>query len=648
MFDFVRKHTRIMQGLLVLLIVPSFVLVGVESYSKFMDEDGIVAKVAGKDITQTEWDQAHRRMVERVRSQQPDVDPSLFDKPEFKKQVLESLVREYVLSVAARDLKLRAADARLVRMFATDQQYAFLRNPDGSLNKELLQAQGMSAAQFADRLRLDMSVNQVLGGVAGTGMVSTVANREAVEAMFQVREVQWMKFEPKNYAAQLNPTVEQLKAFYNSPDNSKDFTVPEKADVQYVQLDLDTLKKGVSVPEDELRRSYKENIARFTQPEERRASHILIKAEKSAPTSEKQAAKAKAEQLLAQLKKNPAQFAELAKKNSDDPGSAVNGGDLDFFGRDAMAKPFEEAAFSLKQGEISGVVETDYGYHIITVTGVRGGQPLPYEAVRAQIEDDARKQLAQRQYAEAAENFTNKVYEQPDSLKPVADDLKLTVQTVDNVLRSPGAKDQGVLSNPRLLEALFDPANRAKNRNTEAIEVGPNKLVSARIVKYTPASKPAFEQVQAQVRERWVAAESLKAARKDAEQKLALWKRSPDKAQLPGPVQMSRRMAFAQPPAVLDAALRVPDKQLPAWVVADIGPEGSALVKVNKVLPLQITPQEVQETESQFSGYWAKAEAEAYFQSLKQKYKVEYMNAGKKVMEESTKADEAQKSASAT
>ncbi|CAH0353506.1 SurA N-terminal domain-containing protein [Aquabacterium sp. CECT 9606] len=647
MFDFVRKHTRVMQGLLVLLIVPSFVLVGVQSYSKFMDDDGIVAKVAGKDITQTEWDQAHRRMVERVRSQQPDVDPSTFDKPEFKKQVLESLVREYVLSVAARDLNLRAADARLVRMFATDQQYAFLRNPDGSLNKELLQAQGMTAAQFAERLRLDMSVNQVLGGVAGTGLTSTVSNREAVEALFQVREVQWMKFEPKNYVAQLNPTVDQLKAFYNSPANTKDFMVPEKADVEYVVLDLDVLKKGVSVPEEELRRSYQENITRYTQPEERRASHILIKAEKSAPAAQKQAAQAKAEQLLAQLKKDPAQFAELAKKNSDDPGSAVNGGDLDFFGRGAMAKPFEDAAFSLKQGDISGVVETDYGYHIITVTGLRGGQPQPFEAVRAQIEDDARKQLAQRQYAEAAESFTNKVYEQPDSLKPVADDLKLTVQKAADVLRSPGTKDQGLLGNARLLEALFDASNRAKNRNTEAIEVGPNKLVSARIVKYTPASKPPFEQMQTQVRERWIAAESVKAARQDADQKMAMWKQAPDKAQLPAPVQMSRRLVFSQPPAVLDAALRVPEKQLPAWVVVDIGHEGSALLKVNKVLPLQITPQEVQETEAQFAGYWGKAEADAYFNSLKKKYKVEYLNDGKKLMEESAKPGEAQKTASA-
>jgi len=647
MFDFVRKHTRVMQGLLVLLIVPSFAFVGVESYSKFMDDDGTVAKVAGQKISQAEWDQAHRRAVERARAQQPDTDPASFDKPEFKQQVLESLVREYVLSVASRDLNLRAPDARLVRLFATDQQYAFLRNPDGSLNKGLLQAQGMSAAQFQERLRLDMSVSQVLGGVSATGLTSTASNRAAVEALFQVRDVQWLKFEPKNYTAQLNPTDDQLKAYYNSPANAKDFLVPEKADVQYLQLDLDSLRMRVSVPEDELKRAYQENLSKFTQPEERRASHILIKAEKSASPADKQAARAKAEQLLAQLKKNPTQFAELAKKNSDDPGSAVNGGDLDFFGRGAMTKPFEDAAFSLKQGQISDVIETDFGFHVITVTGVRGGQAQPYEAVRAQIEDEARKQLALRQYAEAAEKFNNLVYEQSDSLKPAADELKLTVQTAADVLHHPGTKDQGALSNSRLLEALFDANNRAKGRNTEAIEVGPNKLVSARIVKYSAASKPPFEQVQAKVRERWVAAESIKAAHQDAEQKLALWKQSPDKAQLPASVQMSRRLVFSQPPVVLDAALRVPEKQLPAWQVVDLGPEGSALIKVNKVLPLQIAPQEVQETENQFGGYWGRAEAEAYYQSLKKKYKVEFLNEGKKLIE-GGKAADAQKTASAS
>ena len=644
MFEFVRRNTRILQLILVLLILPSFVLVGMEGYSQFTDGAGTVAKVGKQKVSQQEWDNAHRNFVERQRSQRPDLDISLFDQPEVKQQSLDALIREYVLLMAANDQHLTVPAGRIMRIFANDPQFAALRNPDGTVNKALLEARGMSPLQLETMLRQELTVAQVLGGVQMSSHGAQQSTRAAVDALFQVRDVQWVKFEPKAYMAQLNPTAEQLQAFYKDPANAAWLTTPEQADVQYVVLDLDTLKARVSVSDDELRRSYKENIQRYSTPEERRASHILIKAEASASADEKKAARAKAEQLLAQLQKNPAQFAELARKNSDDPGSGANGGDLDFFARGDMVKPFEEAAYGLKPGQISGLVESEFGFHIIQLTGVRGGETKPFEAVRAEIEDDARKQLAQRQYAEAAEKFTNMVYEQSDSLQPVADELKLPVQTANGVLRQPGSKDQGDLSNRRLLDTLFDATNRSKGHNTEAVEVGTNKLVSARIVKYRPAALMPFDQAQAQVRERWMTAQALKAARADAEQKMALWKESPEKASLPAAVQMSRRTVFAQPAAVLDAALRVPEAQLPAWTVVSLGDEGVALLKVNKVVPLEVKPEELKEMQAQFGGYWARAEADAYYRALKREYKVEYLNEGKSVVE---KATAAQKSASA-
>lgn len=644
MFEFVRRNTRILQLILVLLILPSFVLVGMEGYSQFTDGAGTVAKVGKQKVSQQEWDNAHRNFVERQRSQRPDLDISLFDQPEVKQQSLDALIREYVLLMAANDQHLTVPAGRIMRIFANDPQFAALRNPDGTVNKALLEARGMSPLQLETMLRQELTVAQVLGGVQMSSHGAQQSTRAAVDALFQVRDVQWVKFEPKAYMAQLNPTAAQLQAFYKDPANAAWLTTPEQADVQYVVLDLDTLKARVSVSDDELRRSYKENIQRYSTPEERRASHILIKAEASASADEKKAARAKAEQLLAQLQKNPAQFAELARKNSDDPGSGANGGDLDFFARGDMVKPFEDAAYGLKPGQISGLVESEFGFHIIQLTGVRGGETKPFEAVRAEIEDDARKQLAQRQYAEAAEKFTNMVYEQSDSLQPVADELKLPVQTANGVLRQPGSKDQGDLSNRRLLDTLFDATNRSKGHNTEAVEVGTNKLVSARIVKYRPAALMPFDQAQAQVRERWMTAQALKAARADAEQKMALWKQSPEKAALPAAVQMSRRTVFAQPAAVLDAALRVPEAQLPAWTVVSLGDEGVALLKVNKVVPLEVKPEELKEMQAQFGGYWARAEADAYYRALKREYKVEYLNEGKSVVE---KATAAQKSASA-
>lgn len=641
MFNFVRKNTRILQLILVILILPSFVMFGIEGYSRFGDQADTVAKVGKQSITQAEWDNAHRNFVDRVRAQQPDADPKLFDAPEFRKQSLEALVRQHVLAAAAADQRMGVTDARLLRSFTTDPRFAALFNPDGTFNKQLLEAQGMTMQQLEAMVRQELVLGQVLGSVQATGQTSLTANRHAVDALFQVREVQWMKFDPKVYAAQLSPTAEQLQAFYKDPANAAWLASPERADVEYLVLDLDALKQRVSVSEEELRRSYQENLPRFTTPEERRASHILIKTESGASAEQKKAARTKAEGLLAQLKQNPSLFAELARKNSDDPGSAVAGGDLDFFGRGAMVKAFDETAFKLKKGEISGLVETEFGYHIILVTDVRGGQAQPFEAVRPQIEDEARKQLAQRQYAEAAERFTNGVYEQSDSLKPVADELKLSIQTASDVLREPGAKDQGVLGNRRLLDALFDADNRAKARNTEAIEVGASKLVSARVVKHHPASTRAFDEVQAELRERWVSQEAAKAAKADAERKMAEWKQSPEKSGLPAPVEMSRRTIFSQPPAVLEAALRVPAGQLPGWTVVDLGAEGVALIKVNKVLPLTISEQEIKETQNQFGGYWGRAEADAYYRALKRQYKVEFVNEGKKVMDQSPEQQKA-------
>ncbi len=641
MFEFVRNNSRIFQFVLMLVIGLSFVGGGLQGYSDFMSND-TVAKVAGRKISQAEWDNAHRQMVENLRAQAPNVDPKLLDSPEMKKRALDNLIKDYTVQAAWQDQQLPVSDSRLKRIFSTAPDFEQVRNPDGSLNAKLIEAQGLSPAGFAERIRNQLALGQVIGGVEQTAMASKTSSQQAMAAFLQPREVQWQKFEPKNYVAGLNPTTEQLQKFFALPDVGPMFKQPERADVQFLVLDLAALKQKVVVSEEELRKSYQDNIKQFTQAEERRASHILIAADKSLPTADRQAAKVKAEQLLAQVKANPAQFGALARQFSQDPGSAANNGDLNYFSRGAMVPAFENAAFGLQKGQVSGVVETDYGYHIIQLTDVRGGAAQPFEQVRAQLEDDARKQLAQRQYADAAEQFTNTVYEQADSLEPAAKALKLTVQSAAQVLRQPSGKEAGIWSNQRLLEALFDAANRSKGRNTEAIEVGPNQLVSARLVKYYPAAQPPFDQVQAQVKERWVQRESVRLARQDAESKMALWQKTPAMSQLPPAVSLSRRSAQGQPGQLLEAVLRVPESQLPAWRVVDIAPEGLALVKINKVLPLTVSPAEESAARASVARAISKAEAEAYLKALERHYKLDIKVPTTKLVADAEKAASAQ------
>jgi peptidyl-prolyl cis-trans isomerase D len=618
MFEFVRKHTRLLQFILVLLIFPSFVFFGIQGYSGFGDAgNATVAKVAGQKITQAEWDAAQRDQVERVRRQMPGVDVKLFDTPEMRRQVLDALIRERVMLAAADKLHLVTTDDRLQRLFATDPQFAGIRNPDGSVNKDLLIAQGMSSEVFAQRLRQELSMRQVLQGVSGTAIGPASSSNAALDALLQQREVQVQRFEPKDYLAKVSPTDAEIEAYYGNPANAAQFEAPEQADIEYLVLDLDALKKDIKVSDDDLRKYYAENEARYSTPAERRASHILVKAEKSAPAAEREKARAKAEKLLAEVKKNPASFAELARKNSDDPGSAEKGGDLDFFGRGAMVKPFEDAAFGLKPGEISGVVESDFGYHIIQVTGARGGDKKSFEQVRPEIEDEVGKQLAQRKFSEVAVDFGNMVYEQSDSLKPAADKFKLELRSASAVKRVPAPGTSGALANPKFLDALFGNEAVRNKRNTEAVEVGANQLAAGRIVKHAPAHQRPLAEVKAQVRERLAAEQAAALARKEGEARLAELRKAPD-GTLPGEtLTISRAQTRELPREIVDGALRAVADKLPAVEGVDLGAQGYAVIKVLKVLPRDPGVMDPARVQAQYAQAWADAEAQAYYAALK-------------------------------
>ena len=625
MFDFVRKHTRIMQFLLFLLIFPSFVLFGLEGYNRFREGGATVATVDGHDITQADWDAAHRSQVERMRSSMPTVDVKLFDTPEAKYSTLERMVRDRLLQVAANKLRLGASDARLAVELQQNPTIAALRRADGSLDieryRQLLATQGMSPESFEAQVRADLASRQVMSGVGVTSFSPVALADVTLNAFYEQRQVQVARFAPADFVSQIKPSDEALEAYYKA--NADKFQSAERADIEYVVLDLIAVQKGIVVPEAELKSYYEQNAARLAGLEERRVSHILINADKGASAAERGAARVKAQALLAEVQKSPNQFAELARKNSQDTGSAAKGGDLDFFGRGAMVKPFEEAAFALKKGETSGLVETEFGFHILRLTDIKLPEQKSFESQRAKLEVEVRAQLAQRKFAEAAEQFTNIVYEQSDSLKPVAERLKLEVQRANNLGREPVAGNTAV-NNPKLLTAVFSPDSLEKKRNTEAVELAPNVLAAARITSYSPARTLPLDEVKARVHEQVVAQLAGERARSEGAAKLAEWKASPDAAKLPAAMVVSRESKQAQPPALVEAALRASTQTLPAWVGVDLGASGYAVVKVEKVLPRDAANASgLTRERDQYAQWWASAEGLAYYKLLKEKFKAE-------------------------
>jgi peptidyl-prolyl cis-trans isomerase D len=628
MLDFFRKHTWLLQVVLAFVVI-AFVGTGVyQGYGSLMSEDNAtIGHIDGRKLLRSEWEFAQRQQIERIRAQMPTVDPKLFDTPEMKRQSLDAVVRDRVSQAAADHLHLSVGDDRLQRGMMSLPELASLKRADGSFDldayKLMLGAQGMTPAMFEARLRQDMMSRQVFKGIEGSVIAPAASTSDALDALFQQREVQVQRFAAKDLMSKPAPTDAEIEAYYKDPSHAAQFQAPEKASIEYVVLDLATLKKGITVSDKDLHDYYAQNDKRYTPAEERRASHILIKADANTSAADRAKAKAKAEALLAEVKKNPAAFADIARKNSDDPGSAEKGGDLDFFDRDGVAKPLADAAFALKPGEIGPLVESEFGYHIVKLTEVRGGQKKPFEAVKAEIENEIQGQLAQKKYSEAAVDFTNMVYEQPDSLKPVADKYKLPIQTAQDVHRVPPPGDKGPLGSAKFLDALFGNDAIRNKRNTEAIETAPSTMVSGRIVKYEAAHQQPLADVKVQVHDRLVTTQAAALARKAGEARLAELRAAPATALTEPAVTVSRANPHELDRTLLDAVLTAPSAKLPAYVGVDLGDQGYAVAKISKVLGRDPQALDAARAQSQYAQSWGDAESQAYYAALKARYKVE-------------------------
>lgn len=625
MFDFVRDNTRLMLGLLVLLIIPSFVFFGIEGYKGFNGpENQKVASVAGQKVTQAEWDAGHRQQVDNLRRQVPNLDAALFEKAEARYESLEQIVRQRVLQEVVRREHLAVSDARLQRELLANPQLAALRRPDGSIDveayKALLSAQGYTPESYEAALRQDMLQRQVLGRVGETSVAPAAVADASLRVVFQERQVRLQRFQAADFYKDVNPSESDVQAYYDK--NTSVFQTVEQADIEYVVLDAARLRDSLVISVDEARRYYQEKLASYTKPEERRASHILIKADKGASADDKAKARARAQAILEDVRKAPKRFAELAKAKSEDTGSAVAGGDLDYFAKGAMVKGFEDAVFALKRGDISDLVETEFGYHIIQLTDVRGGQQQPFEAVRAEIEAKLKQDLAQKRYTEAADLFSNLVYEQSDSLKGAAERFKLPVLKA-TVTRTPAPGTQGVLASPKLLDAVFSDDALRNRRNTDAVESGPNQLVSARVVEHRPSVLKPLNEVKALALEKVRLEQALAKARQAGQARLEAVKSQPAEFDKFPPAVVSRPQPLGLPRELLDAIMRAEAGKLPAFAGVDLGNNGYAVVRIDSVKTPDIPAPVKAQWGPQLAQAYAAAESQLYYEALKKRLEVQ-------------------------
>lgn len=629
MLDFFRNHQRLMMFMLILVILPGLGFVGIQGFRGFFDESANVASVNGHKIARADYDNAMRQQLDSARQQLgARFDAKLFDTPESRKQVLDGMIQQRVLADETQRLNLTASDDAVRRVLLSDPIISSMKKPDGSIDVErytqLLAMQGMTPDQYQERVRYSLATQQLPSSIVSSSFTSKTLAQHLTELADQQREVQGLAFHAKDYAAKIQPTDAQLQAYYDAHRN--DFATPATATIQYLVLSPTLLAASAQPTDADLKKYYDDNIAHYRTEGTVRASHILIAAPKDASAADKAKAKEKAEAVLAQVKAHPDQFAQIAQQNSQDPGSASKGGDLGYFSRGMIAggQAFDDAVFKLKKDEISDLVQTDFGYHIVKVTDVKPAETKPFDEVKDSIAKDVKAQLATKAFGDDAEGFTSTVYEQAKSLQPAADKYKLQIQTA-TVTPQPNATlpPDSPLNNAKFLAAVFASDATKDRNNTQAIDVGNSTLIAAHVTDFKAAAVPALDTIKDAVRQKVIATQSAEMARKDGAAKLAEFEKSKSTSGFSSALKVSRSDAQGVPPSALSAIYKVDAQKLPAYVGVDLGEDGYAIYRVNAVLPgAAVDAQRLAGAQQQIAQVEAQSEVESYLDALRERSKV--------------------------
>ncbi len=586
MFDYFKSH-KIVTGVIVFLLAIPFAFFGLEYYARDGAAAGRMAEVDGTPISAQEFAQALQSRQEQLRqSMGGRVDQAMLDSPEVRKAVLDALVDQQVSYRAAIDAGIRVSDAELRQVIA--ELPAFRENEGtGPFSRALYEAalrnRGMSEQSFEALLRRDLMVGRLRTNLAASAFVPGEVLDRIYRIRSQQREVSQAEFDPARLQAKVKIEDSELQAYFDA--HKDEFKIPERIKAEYAVLSFDHIQRQIQVAPEALAAAYEERKAAIQGAEERRARHILVSVEEGASPEQKAEARKRAEELLVQARSAPAEFADLAMKHSEDPGSAFEGGDLGFVPRKQMVQPFDDAMFSMREGGIAGPVETRYGFHVIKLESIRSAPVPTFDEMKAQLEADLRKQEANKRFAEAAEEFSNLVYEQPDTLEPVADRFGIEVQKSD-WLSPMGSEDAPLLNHEKVLTALFKEDVIEERRNIEATEVAPTLLLSARVIDHQASQQRTLDEVRGEVVQRLTQEKAAQLAKTQGEAALAALRKG-DRADLswtaPEMINRDQRQG-AIPPEAAQAVFSADTAKLPAYVGHTLADGRFVVFRISRVV----------------------------------------------------------------
>ncbi|WP_090667246.1 SurA N-terminal domain-containing protein [Nitrosomonas nitrosa] len=619
MFDFVHRKKTIVQIILLIAVLP-FMFWGVQSY-RTEGQASYVAVVEGEEIQRREFEQALRNQHENMRTMLGEnFDSAMFDNPEMRLAVLENLIQRKLLLREAVNVGLTVLDSQLAReiqsisAFQDDQQFSYQRY------EELLRRQEMTPAMFESRVSAEIMQQQLLEAIAKSAVVSEKVAKNVAYLSEVKREINQVKIEPEQFISQVTPDEASIQSYYDN--HQSEFLLPERVRIEYLVLSLDELAQQEDVTTDEIQNYYETHQSEFGQEEERQASHILIAVSETASDEEKAEARAKAEELLSQLEDEPEKFAELASEYSEDPGSAKLGGDLGFLRRGILVKEFEDTLFEMAPDEIRGPIQTAFGFHIIKLAAIKPADVIPLEEVSADIERELKRQKAASRFGEIAEDFSNTVYEQSDTLQLAAEQFGLSIKRSEWVDKN--TKEPAVIANRNLLQAVFSDDAIIDKRNTEAIEVMPDTFVSARVLEHKPSAIQSLDVVRDQVVARVKQQLATEMAEKEGKEKLAMLQAGEEVALDWGEAkEVSYMQSQGMDVDALRAIFRAEVDKLPAYTGV-AGSDGSFnLIRINRTTEPDLSDQaRYQAFSGQLKQMLVQEEITSYQTGLRQRYDV--------------------------
>lgn len=602
------------------VIIFIFALFGIESYLTQSGSNVSIATVGASDVTMEQYNKALQDARELVQSENGGkVDPAILENAKFKQSVLDRLISDRLLADEIKQKKYSVTDKQLSAYILSMPEFKKNEKFAQDVYDQILLQNRLTPSQFESRVRSGLAEQQIYGSLSQIVFQSGVVVESALKSALQAREISIGEIKSTDFMRDVKVDQAQISAYYEQ--NKEKFRIPEQIKLEFVLMSANSLIPSITVTDDEVKKFYQENFSKYQGSEQRRASHILIAFGVAATAESKQASRKKAEEILVLVKNNPDKFEELAKKYSQDTGSAEKGGDLGVIARGAMVKPFEDAVYALKPGAVSELVESEFGYHIVKLTEIQG-QSQDFNAVKAQIKGDLIYRKALDKFSEQAETFSNTVYEQSGSLQPVAKMFGLPIQTSAWLTQADAVK---FFKSDKLGNILFSNEVLKDRRNSEAIEVANNTLAAARVTDFRPAAFQPYDEVKAAIEELLKQNLALKLAEEKGKAMLLSLQRGQVGKDLTwtSPVVANRRNAKGLSDQVISSVFKVSVDRLPAYIGVKDASKGYLVIKVSRVaVESDLNGTESQNVRGNFQQALAAEYASSYIKTLKASSKI--------------------------